>query len=137
MNATNMLLAQRHNWERLGDRFSGKHAEVNWEELLVLLACLIGSAVVIWLLYAATRWQEARLRRPNPRRLFRELCRAHRLNRWERRVLRELAESAAARQPAELFVRPDAFRPAPLPRLATERPAAFEQLRRKLFPELA
>lgn len=135
MNA--MLLAQRANWERMGDRFSGEAAELQTGELLTLLAVMIGAGVLIWLLRFAARWQEGRSRRPNPRRLFSDLCRAHRLNRWERKLLREMGEGLGLRQPAEVFVRPDAFRATPLPPEAESKPAAFKQLQRKLFAELS
>ena len=114
------LLAQRENWERLGDRFSGDAAEVNYQELGMLLAVAVGGALVIWLLRSVARWQEGRSRHPNPRRLFRDLSRVHRLNRWERRVLRALADAVGLRQPAEVFVRPDAFRVNPLPAEAAD-----------------
>ncbi len=131
-----MLLAQRANWERLGDRFSGKSAEVNPWELFVLLLAMAGAGLLIWLLHRVAKWQEGRVRKPNPRRLFNELCRTHRLGGWERRALRALAEGLGAQQPAEVFLRPEAFELEALPEMASGRPAALEKLRRKLFPEL-
>ncbi|TWT75999.1 hypothetical protein Pla123a_27850 [Posidoniimonas polymericola] len=135
MNA--LILAQRANWERMGDRFSGEAAELQTEELLTLLAVVVGAGLLIWLLRVAARWQEGRLKRPNPRRLFNDLCRAHRLNRWERKLLREMGEGLGLRQPAEVFVRPDAFRASPLPPDAEAMPVAFKQLQKKLFAELS
>lgn len=130
------LLAQRDKWERLGDRFSGEAAEFNLQELLVLLVAALAAGALIWLLRAAARWQEGRSRQPNPRRLFNDLSRAHRLTRWERRALRELGESLGVRQPAEVFLRPDAFRLNPLPPEAAKKPIALKQLYKKLFPEV-
>lgn len=134
MTSLAMLLAQRDRWERLGDQFSGRNAEIHPGEIAVILGSLAAAALGIWLLYAVSRWQEGKMGRPRPGRLFRDLCRTHRLNRWERAVVRSAAEAAGARQLAEAFVRPEMFHQAPP--AAQEKPAAYNQLRRKLFPEL-
>lgn len=135
MSSTIFLLAQRHNWERLGEQFSGSNAKLQPRDILMIVAAVAGAALLVGVLSLAARWQEGRIAKPNAGRLFRELCRAHRLNRWERRVITTLAEEIGARQPAEVFVRPDAFEGSAIAAFG-DRPAALQQLRIKLFGDM-
>lgn len=130
------LLAQRHRWERLGDRFSGDHAKLDNQELLLIGLMVVGGAAVIVALARLAKWQENRRLRPNPARLFRDLCRAHGLSGAERKTLRALAEACGARQPAEVFLRPELFRRESALRHAGAQAAVIDRLRRKLFAGL-
>ena len=85
---------------------------------MVLFGGLIG--VLRWLAY----WEKTSADRPNPKRLFADLCDTHGLSHEERAVLRELAAAKGLPRPAELFVRPELF---------SEGPRAVSRLRDRLF----
>ncbi|MEM6655925.1 MAG: hypothetical protein AAF596_08995 [Planctomycetota bacterium] len=127
------LLAQRHNWERLGDQFSGKNAKFDLGEVGWLVTLAAGAIVALWVLDRVAKRFEGRAGRPNPGRLFRELCRAHRLKRRERSLLRRLASATGQEHAANLFVRADLFDPATLPDDAD----ALQSLRGRLFGQAA
>jgi len=101
------LLAQLHLWRRLGDRFSGEHVE--WQTADTLGLAAVGGAFVVgfWFLSWLSAWQQTTTETRSPRRLFRELAAAHRLNYRARRTCREVAQAAQLKEPAELFLRPD------------------------------
>lgn len=135
MNA-GLLLAQRDNWERLGDRFSGQNAEIDLHELGVLLLGLVAAGALIWLLHRLAKWQEGRALSHNPKRLFRDLCRSHRLSGWQVKVLRAVSEAVGLQEPAEVFVRPEALKVENLPDDWEKHRADVDSLRRRLFTEL-
>lgn len=92
-------------WRHMGDKFNGRRATFEWSEIYTLVALLALVAAVVLIAYAV-QWFAAKYSlQPHPRRLFRELCQAHRLTRRERRTLRE--KSQRLEQPNALFVRPE------------------------------
>lgn len=123
------LLAQRHNWERLGDRLSGDNANLQLSELGWIVAFIVAVLLLVWWLQRLTQVFEGRTARPQPGRLFRELCRAHSLNRSERLLLNNLATATGQEQAVHLFMRCDLFDESKLPGEAT----ALAELREKLF----
>lgn len=122
------LLAQRDNWVRLGDRFTGEHLELQIHDVVwgVALVAVFGAIVVALRVLNTLQLRTAEPRKP--RRLFRELCDAHRLDRTARRRLSQLAASKRLRSKAELFVRPDLFE--------DDEDAAVLELRGRLFGEV-
>jgi len=69
----------------------------------------------------------------DPNRLFRELCRAHGLDRGSRKLLQQLAMQTGLVQPAEVFLTPAVFEVNQLPeQLQRERERVME-LRGQLF----
>lgn len=103
------LLAQRDAWESLGSRFSGKHAEFTMSDLWSLAAVVAAGVALVWLLHWLYRRQQRRRLSCEPRHLFADLCRAHRLNKADRKRLIALAEQHDLASPAHLFVRRDLF----------------------------
>ena len=103
------LLAQRTNWHSLGDRFSGDHLSLQTEDfvwagvLVLFFGGLLGA--LKWLAY----WDKMRRERPNPKRLFADLCDAHGLSEEDRDLLRAVAGENELTRPADLFVRPELF----------------------------
>ncbi len=94
------------------------------------------AAAVILLLWGASRWArrlEGDRTYTNAGRLFYELCRAHGLDAYSRRLLRRLASHARLSQPALVFVEPQWFDPAALPPSLAAEQARLEQLRARLF----
>ncbi|HEY2760444.1 MAG TPA: hypothetical protein VGI75_06865 [Pirellulales bacterium] len=105
-------------------------------EVVTLMLTLTSIAVAGWC--AAMLWKRFGGERTinNPRKLFNSLCRAHRLDRNQRRLLLALAHSHSLSQPAMLFLRPDLFNDAYLkPPLAVQAPVV-RQLRQRLFQKV-
>jgi hypothetical protein len=65
--------------------------------------------------------------------LFRELCRAHRLDRTNRRLMQKLASARGVGSAAELFVEPDNFDAANLSKVLDSSANELRQLRHELF----
>lgn len=131
------VLAEQSPFESLGNQFRGNRARFDTDDLitgLILLgAFAIGVLILSWLLSR----QERRRTYNSPQALFRELCRAHGLDRASRRLLAQLARWQRLEHPALLFVEPNRFEPANLsPYLSTQR-RAFESLRNRLFAQPA
>jgi len=78
-------------------------------ELVTIALLCVAAGALIWGLHWLSKRQEGWLSRPNPRRLFRELCKTHQLSRHDRQLLTQLAEASDIGQPSELFLRPDLF----------------------------
>lgn len=101
------LLAQRSNWSRLGDRFSGSHLRFQFEDLLGVLA-LVGLAIAFLVaMRLLATWQRAIDQPTTPKQLFAELAKAHALSRAERAELRRVAAEAGLDDAADAFLRPD------------------------------
>lgn len=128
-------MAQRHNWERMGDRFSGKHAELDMGEIGVIIAACAAAGLLLWLLQWAAKWQEGKLDSPSPGRLFRDLCRAHKLRWRERRLLKQLASDTNVDHPVELFLKPEAFNIGRIPASLEAKATAVVSLSERLFAE--
>lgn len=108
------------------------HSPISDWLLLMSIVAIIGFA--IWLLLRRASLLQ-RLWQHSPRRLFGQLCRAHRLDWTQRRLLRRLAKSQGMDQAARLFLEPDRFSSAAaMPELQPLRDR-IENLRRKLFCE--
>ena len=65
--------------------------------------------------------------------LFRELCRAHRLNRSRRHLLKNLASARGLANPVLVFAKPECFDIADLPPHLKTAAAELRQLRLQLF----
>jgi hypothetical protein len=98
--------------------------------LLSLAALLIATLVVA---YRSSRRNKLEFTSDSSRRLFRELCRAHRLTWANRRLLRHLAEARQVAQPAGLFVDASYFDTMNLPKRLQRSSREIERLRDQLF----
>ncbi len=127
------LFAQRSNWEHLGKRFSGEQAEVSLLDMVAMgCAVLFFVAAVLLLKKFASLWDgTSSIYRPQG--LFRELCRAHQLNRADRQLLKHLASLGQLEHPAMLFVQPERFERANLPEELEASTEELAQLRDRLF----
>lgn len=137
MSVFRPLLAQRDAWESLGSRFSGKHAQFTLADLWSLAAVVLAGVALVWLLHWVYRRQQARRLSCEPRHLFADLCRAHRLGKADRKRLIALAERHNLASPAVLFVRRDLF--ATSHSLDDDSPtrSQLQRLEAKLFAGLA
>lgn len=128
-------LAQRDAWENLGNRFSGDHAQFQWTDLLALASIILAGVALVWLLRWLYNLQQARQLSSDPRHMFADLCKAHRLGRLDRKQLELLSQQLELTMPATLFVRPDLFDPQELMSrgLDDQQAAQYAQLSQKLF----
>jgi hypothetical protein len=124
-----LLAAQGYSseWDRLGHLLNAGPYEV-----------LILSAVTLLVIVTVT-WQTISHRRrrdfdyDRPPRLFADLCRAHKLNWSNRRLLKHLAAARGLKCPATLFVEPEYFDMTNVPPALKPSAAELRQLRHKLF----
>ncbi len=136
MNCTllaNGLLAQFSKWQRLGD---GLHRSRGRVEFADMLPYLIGMAVLgagIAAVVAYLKYNDLSKPCDDPQKLFRELCRAHGLDRGSQRLLRQLATSLGLTQPAEVFLTPSALEVKQLPKQLHAEEARIRELREQLF----
>lgn len=103
------LLAQRSNWVRLGERFSGEHLEFRVEDMLGGAALVLGLLLLYLVLANAEKWAEKLAATTTPKGLLAELSAAHGLNFRERRLCRRVARELSLGEVAEVFVRPEAW----------------------------
>jgi len=118
--------------ESWGSRFRGSHAQLDSDDILMVLLIVAGAALAIWLLSRVPAVQNRVRRFNNPRQLFKQLCRAHELDRPSRRLLRRLARHHGMKQPALLFLEPERFRGRLDGKLVSER-GNIQALRNRLF----
>jgi hypothetical protein len=116
--------------------FRGENNDYDVTQLAVVVGVL---AAVVGVLFLLDRWirRRSRLRMyESPTELFRQLCKAHQLDRAACHQLKQLAAHWQLAHPALLFVEPDYFRPERLPSDWFERVPQIEQIHRKLFEAL-
>lgn len=104
---TLLPLAQRSAWSQLGQRFSGDSLSVQTEDIIGGIALLVAFAVIMGGLIWLAKLKESQAVRKSPRRLFRELCSAHRLSSTERHLIHALAADYGLPYSAMLFVQPE------------------------------
>jgi hypothetical protein len=128
-NGVPLLAAQEYSreWERLGRLFNSGPYEV----LILAAVTLVVVATITWQTFSNRRRRDFDYDRPP--RLFADLCKAHKLNRSNRRLLKQLAAARGLKLPATLFVEPEFFDMTNLP--AALQPSAKElrKLRHRLF----
>ncbi|HYO24159.1 MAG TPA: hypothetical protein VEQ85_04345 [Lacipirellulaceae bacterium] len=126
------LLAQVSR-EDFGRGFRGATSQLSWLDFVpyIAVAAVIGAA------WGATSYVKKRndmsSRCNDPRKLFRELCLAHQLDRRSQRLLLELAEAFRLAQPAQVFLTPSAFDAARMPASLRGRAPEIALLRERLF----
>jgi len=99
----------------------------------ILVSLLLGGLLCVLVVIALIR-RFLRQQQHSPRRLFQELCRAHRLLRRDVQLLGLLARKHALEQPARLFLEPSFLISAG--NKSDPRAAQFQVLRRLIFGEL-
>jgi hypothetical protein len=118
---------------RVWGRFDDQRAGFGPTEITIIV-----SATVLFLLVALSSYWRSRRQRlvfwhDSSSRLFRELCRAHRLNSASKRLLKRLASAREVSSAADLFVAPEYFELANLPATLKSSADDLRQLRHKLF----
>jgi hypothetical protein len=110
------ILVARSGWRHYGYReYTGVYFESNSREAWGLLTgtAVLVVGILLWHVFASRRG--IALRSNSPKRLFRELCRAHSVDRAGRRLLKRLAAARGVAPAALLFVRPECFATTDLP----------------------
>jgi len=116
--------------------FHGKDAEL---DLGTVLSCLLIAAAFFIAIGLLSRWAAPKERAGSyrsPRALFRALCRAHGLDRSQRRLLLRLARLRQMPQPAALFLQPESFATSTLSPELQGQSAAVQSLCATIFGEL-
>jgi hypothetical protein len=116
-----------HEWDRLAELLNAGTCEV----LILAAVTLLVIGTIVWQSISRRRRRDFEYDRPP--RLFADLCRAHKLNWSNRRLLKQLAAARGLKCPASLFVEPEYFDMTNVP--AALKPSAGElrQLRHQLF----
>lgn len=127
------LWAQPGRLDELGRKFAS--SQLGWGDVLAILLAAASLVALGLLLRALARWQGHARPCYAPEKLFRSLCRAHRLDRQQRRALQQLAATHRTTQPALVFVDPRLFEPSDLPEPLAQQGELLRQLRRQLFGE--
>jgi hypothetical protein len=86
--------------------FQQRQAESNPVQLLLLLATVVLVLWLVWLLGQVLAPNEKRNYSPRPKRLFYELCRAHRLTRWQSALLWNFTRILSLSDPVKIFTEP-------------------------------
>jgi hypothetical protein len=127
-----LFAAWRTNWR---DSFNGVYFRSNTDEVwaIFIVTGVLVAGALLWQLVASRAY--GRLPSNSARGLFRELCRAHSLDRPRRRLLKRLAVARHVKPAALLFVQPECFAAADLPGDLNEHAAAIAELEQRLFGE--
>jgi hypothetical protein len=102
-----LCLADRAQWQRLGDGFRKHATTIERSDILAGLAILIGFAIGVLILSRLAARAEKRRALYSPRALFRQLCDAHGVDRTGRRLLMFVARAQMLADPNRLFIEPD------------------------------
>jgi hypothetical protein len=128
-----LLLARTRDLRDMSEGFrSVGFNDKAWETALVA-AGLIAVCLTLLLIGRYARRFENLKSYDNAPELFRELCRVHRIDWTNRRLLKRLAAEWEMTCPANLFVEPDRFNSARLPAEWQQNATQLETLRRQLF----
>jgi hypothetical protein len=126
------LLAEQIYYTREWDRLAQLLKLAPSCEVLILAAVtLLVIVTIVWQTISRRRHRDFHY--DSPPRLFADLCRAHKLNWSNRRLLKHLATARGLKSPATLFVEPEYFDTTNVPLAMKESTNALKQLQRKFF----
>ncbi len=123
-------------WSDLGNRFSGRHAELHWTDIVTMLAVVVGGLGFVAALYLLQLRQQRRAVSNEPVHLFQDLCQIHELSWKQRRLLTRLARAQGVNFAAELFVSPHLFDPEQLPSELVAHEVTLQKIADRLFAGL-
>lgn len=138
MNALlGILLAQRSRLDNLSDAFRTRPNSTDRDDVLLGLLIVAALVVGIWGLSRLLASRERHQVYSNPRRLFKSLCKAHRLRWSEQWLLWRVARFQRLGDPARLFLEPERFEEANLSQPLRAQIARLKELRNRLFAKPA
>jgi hypothetical protein len=100
------LLAEKSLLQGLGDRFRFENAQLDSSDLVAAIAIFSVGAGIVWSMATYLRRSERPKTVDNPKKLFQELCQAHRLARHEAALLRSVADVITPDNQSLLFIDP-------------------------------
>ena len=124
-----LLLAKSGVW----GRFDHGRASFGRTELILVAGATVLVASTWLFSNWITRRRNATFTSNSAPKLFRELCRAHRLPRADRRLLKKLAAARGIENAAELYVEPEHLEAAKLPPTLKSSAQDLRELRHRLF----
>jgi hypothetical protein len=124
-----LLLATRSVW----GRFDHERPSFDSTHWWLLLGCVVLFAGFAAAIYRSSRQGKCEFEADSQVKLFRDLCRAHRLSSRNRRLLRRLASARGVAEPARLFIEPKHFEVAQLPETLRASAEQIRRLRNRLF----
>ncbi len=125
------LLAQFSRLQRMGLRRS--RGRIDFSDVLPYLIGIGIIAAIVAAVVMFLRYNDLSKPCNDPKKLFREISRAHKLDRSSQRLLWQLATALGYTQPAEVFVTPSVFEANQLPGHLRAEQARFRALRERLF----
>ncbi len=129
-----MLLAGQSQYQHMGRRFRRGGNGIEWTDLFLPAAIVIGVVGIAWLTTQYLKYRERR-QTTSPNVLFAELCKAHKLDWASQQLLRSLANAAHVPTPAHLFVDKSQFDIDQLGNRFKNKRTQIVALRDKLFAE--
>lgn len=130
------LLARTRDLRDMSAGFRSVGYEDKAFETLIAATIIISISVTLLLIGRYFRRFERLKSYDSPPELFRELCRVHRIDWLDRRLLKRLAAEWEMTSPALLFIEPERFNAARLPEHWREKSHRLEELRQRLFGSL-
>lgn len=130
------LLARTRDLRDMSEGFRSVGYEDKAFETIVAATIIIIISVTLLLVGRHFRRFERLKSYNSPPELFRELCRVHRIDWADRRLLKSLAAEWEMTSPALLFIEPERFNAARLPEHWHEKTSRLEELRQRLFGAL-
>jgi hypothetical protein len=127
------ILAARQDMHRVWGRFDHGRSGINTSHAVTFLGALALLALVLFAWHCLSRPAARKFSCDSSRRLFRELCGAHRLNLSRRRLLKRLASARQIADPAMLFLQPEYFETTSLPAHLESSTVEIQKLHDRLF----
>jgi hypothetical protein len=128
-----LLLAERNTFRDMGGGFRDKRDNFDPTDLLIWLGIVAGVLIVMAVVaHIVARRDKGELFN-SPWSLFRALCHAHGLKRFERRLLRQIARYQRLGQPAQVFLEPECYNPVNLSPGLRSQQTAIDRLRDQIF----
>ena len=129
LGATLLLAAHTYSqeWVRIAHALSW----VTYEIVILSAVTLLVIATIVWQTISIRRRRDFHY--DSSARLFLDLCRVHKLNWSDRRLLKQLSASRGLKSPEALFVEPEYFDMTNIPKALRASAAELRQLRHKLF----
>ncbi len=133
LHLTNLLFAEKANWQHMGDGLHRGRGRIDLIELLPLGIVLAAVAIVIFLVVKVRNHNDMTQPCDDPNKLFRELSFVHDLDRASKKLLWRLADALHLDQPADVFLQPAYFQGDQIPEELHGEEEELELLLERLF----
>ncbi len=132
MSHLGVLIADATRYESLGRRFRAGGNPIEFSEVAAWLILVAGICAAVWISHQVAG-KLIRNNQHSPTRLFRELCIAHRMTGFQRRLLCQLARAYDLPHPVHLYLRPACFETQNIPAHLAAYQSQVATLRETLF----